>query len=118
MEFRLVKGRQRQAGRVAVVRGPQVFCLDPSQQKLIAAMDGADLGRITLNPASLQAVPDESVRPGGVAARVEAWKPSFSLSEKADFELLLREFPDPAGRQTYFRLRQEGGVPDELLHGR
>jgi len=29
MSWRLVKGRQRQAGRVAVMRGPQVFCLNP-----------------------------------------------------------------------------------------
>ncbi|MBI4623747.1 MAG: glycoside hydrolase family 127 protein, partial [Verrucomicrobia bacterium] len=30
MAWRLVKGRQRQAGRVAVMRGPQVFCLNPA----------------------------------------------------------------------------------------
>lgn len=115
MEFRLVKGRQRQAGRVAVMRGPLVFCLDPAQQKSLESRDGADLGRITIDPATLQAVPDDSIRPGGIAAKAGAWKPSFGLSTQADFELILREFPDPAGRQTYFRLREDAGVEDELL---
>ena len=118
MDFRLVKGRQRQAGRVAVMRGPIVFCLDPAQQKSLEKLDGADLGRIVINPATLHAIPDDTVRPGGVAGKVEAWKATFGLSEKADFELILREFPDPAGRQTYFRLRDESGVDDELLQGR
>ena len=30
MQWRLVRGRQRQAGRVAVMRGPLVFCLNPA----------------------------------------------------------------------------------------
>ena len=38
MPLRLVLGRKRQAGRAAVMRGPLVFCLDPSTQKgLVAA---------------------------------------------------------------------------------
>ena len=115
MDFRLVKGRQRQAGRVAVLRGPLVFCLDPAQQKSLEKLDAADLGRITIHPDTLVAIPDDTVRPGGIAAKVSAWKPSFSLSEKPDFELILREFPNPAGQQTYFRLREDRGVEDELI---
>lgn len=118
MAFRLVKGRQRQTGRVAVMRGPLVFCLDPAQNKSIEKMDGADLGRITLDPASLSAVPDASVHPGGIACKVSAWRPGFGLSAKGDFELTLTEFPDPEGRQTYFRLRDMGpAVEDELMGG-
>lgn len=117
MDVRLIQGRQRQAGRVAAMRGPLVFCLDPAQQKSLGSLDGADLSRVTLRPETFRVEPDGTVRPGGVALRVEAWKPSFGLGEKGDFELLLREFPDPAGRQTYFRLRQGTGVPDELLTG-
>lgn len=117
MEFRLVKGRQRQAGRVAIVRGPQVFCLDPAQHKAIEKLDGADLGRITLDPATLKAVADDTIHPGGIAATVQAWKASFGLSAKGDFELKLTEFPNPEGKQTYFRLRDaKGAVDDELLH--
>ena len=33
MKLRLVAGRKRQAGRAAVMRGPVVFCLNPSPQK-------------------------------------------------------------------------------------
>ena len=44
MDWRLVKGRQRQAGRVAVMRGPQVFCLDPAQNPALAKLDGTELG--------------------------------------------------------------------------
>jgi hypothetical protein len=47
---------------------------------------------------------------------VQAWKPGFGLSAKADYELTLTEFPDPQGKATYFRLRDyRVAVPDELL---
>ncbi len=38
MAWRLVQGRQRQAGRVAVMRGPQVFCLNPAQDATLAKL--------------------------------------------------------------------------------
>ena len=88
MEFRFVLGRKRQAGRAAIMRGPVVFCLNPAnvaassgvdvpvRQDQLAAIrgkDGADLGRIFLNPDSLKLVPkDDSVRPDGVACEVKA----------------------------------------------
>ena len=116
MEFRLVSGRQRQAGRVAVMRGPLLFCLDPAQQKALEEMDGADLGRITLDPSSLSAVPDATVRPDGIACQVQAWHSGFGLGAKGDFVLKLTEFADPEGKQTYFRLRDMSpAVDDELL---
>lgn len=52
MRWRLVKGRQRQAGRVAVMRGPLLFCLDPAQNPELANLDGSDLGYIALDPES------------------------------------------------------------------
>ncbi len=119
MQWRLVKGRQRQAGRVAVLRGPLVFCLDPAQNPALAKLDGTELGYIALNPASLTApVPHAAVRPDGLGCRVQAWKPGFGLGAKADYELTLTEFPDPAGKATYFRLRDfSGAVADELFAG-
>ena len=54
MAWRLVLGRNRQSGRVAVMRGPLVFCLDPSQNAAIKAWDAADLTSIILDPASLK----------------------------------------------------------------
>lgn len=117
MPWRLVQGRQRQAGRVAVMRGPQVFCLDPSQNPALAKLDGTELGYIALNPASLAApVPSSAVRPDGIGCRIQAWKSGFGLGKKADYEFTLTEFPDPAGKATYFRLRDfAGAVEDELL---
>lgn len=117
MPWRLVKGRQRQAGRVAVMRGPQLFCLNPAQNPALAKLDGTELGYLALNPASLgEPVKNTAVRADGLGCRVQAWKAGFSLSPKADFTLTLTEFPDPDGKATYFRLRDfSAAVEDELL---
>jgi uncharacterized protein len=116
MPVRIVRGRERQSGRVAVMRGPQVFCLNPAQSKTFDGADGADLGRYTLDPATFETVADDSVRPGGVAVRGEAWKPGFDISLKHDLKVTFTEFPDPGGRATYFRLRDyRPAVEDELF---
>jgi len=117
MRWRLVKGRQRQAGRVAVMRGPQVFCLNPAQNSGLAKLDGTELGYLALNPASLgEPVASTAVRPDGIGCRVQAWKPGFGLSPKADYELTLTEFPDPDGKATYFRLRDFSTAEDDILY--
>ena len=120
MSWRLVKGRQRQAGRVAVMRGPQIFCLNPAQNADLAKLNGTDLGYIALDPASLtDPVPSDAVRPDGLGCRVQAWKPGFGIGKKTDFTLTLTEFPDPDGRATYFRLRDYSvAVDDDLLSGK
>jgi DUF1680 family protein len=117
MNWRLVKGRQRQAGRAAVMRGPQVFCLDPAQNPALAKLDGTELGYLALNPDSLgEPVRNTAVRPDGLGCRVGMWKAGFGLGKKADYELTLTEFPDPEGKATYFRLRDfSGAAEDELL---
>lgn len=120
MPWRLVKGRQRQAGRVAVMRGPQLFCLNPAQNAALAELDGTELGYLALDPASLSdPIPSDAVRPAGLGCRVRAWKAGFSLAKNPDFELTLTEFPDPGGKATYFRLRDfSGAVDDELFIGK
>jgi uncharacterized protein len=117
MSWRLVEGRRRQAGRVAVMRGPQVFCLNPAADVDLAKTDAADLGYLALDPASLsEPVRSDAARPGGLGCRVRAWKAGFGIAPKADYELTLTEFPDPNGKVTYFRLRDyAAAVPDELL---
>jgi uncharacterized protein len=117
MPWRLVKGRQRQAGRVAVMRGPQLFCLNPTQNPALAKLDGVELGYLALDPTSLtEPVEHSAIRPGGLGCRVQVWKPGFGVGKKADFTLTLTEFPDPDGRATYFRLRDfSAAVDDELL---
>lgn len=119
MAWRLVKGRQRQAGRVAVMRGPQVFCLNPAQEAALAKLDGVDLGYLTLDPASLgEPVRNDAARPGGLGCRVQVWKPGFGLAKTGDLTVTLTEFPDPEGKATYFRLRDFSvAVDDELIAG-
>jgi uncharacterized protein len=116
---RLVEGRQRQAGRVAVMRGPIVFCLRPSQQPALAKLDAADLTAFTIDPGMLEVVPDDSVRQGGVAIVTGAWKPGYSVLPKPEMMLRLTEFADPEGIATYFRVRDRSvALPDELFGAR
>jgi uncharacterized protein len=117
MPWRLVKGRQRQAGRVALMRGPLVFCLNPAQEPSLAKLDGTELGYLALDPSSLtNPVTSDVVRHGGIGCRVNAWKPGFGLGIKPDYTLAFTEFADPGGKATYFRLRDFSvAVEDELL---
>ena len=116
MEWRLIRGRERQAGRVAVMRGPLVFCLDPTQNPQLAALDASDLGRLRIDPDSLSApIPNDAVRPDGIACEAGFWKGGFGLDAKHDLTLRLTEFPDPAGRATYFSLRDPGVGEDDAL---
>jgi DUF1680 family protein len=119
MNWRLIRGVKRQAGRAAVLRGPLVFCLNPSSADSLAMQDGADLGRITLDPLSFaEPETDNSVRPHGIACRVQAWKSGYAVQRPGDLSLRLSEFPDPGGTATYFRLQNlDVAVDDELLHG-
>ena len=117
MPWRLVRGRQRQAGRAAVMRGPVVFCLNPSGDAKLAELDGAELGHITLDPDSFaDPVEDNSVHPRGVACRVQAWTSGYRVARPGDLKLTLTEFADPGGRAAYFRLQDLSvAVDDELL---
>ena len=101
------------------MRGPLVFCLNPTQYEQLADWDGAELGRITIDPDSLSdPVQDDSVRPGGVACRVQAWKPGYTTKRPGDLNLVLTEFPDPGGRAVYFRLQDASVAVDDELLGR
>jgi hypothetical protein len=105
MEWRLVRGRRAQSGRVAVMRGPQVLCLNP--RRTTPSLEGAsdhDLRYLTIDPEDLRDAPGgNSVRPGAVAAALRAWSRGNSYVAKPDVELTLTEFADPGGRATYFR---------------
>lgn len=116
MPWRFVRGRRRQAGRIAVMRGPVVFCLNPQQNPELATWDGADLGRIVILPETTEEpVPDASVRPQGVACRIRAFTPGYAVKDP-DLTLLLTEFADPAGKAIYFRTPDLSvAVDDELF---
>jgi DUF1680 family protein len=120
MAWRLVKGRKAQAGRVAVMRGPQVFCLNRARHEKLADMD---LRLMTIDPASLEGpLPDDSVHPGGLACRLRAWGPGrWYPHAPTDLELTLTEFPDPGGEATYFKVPNPNAdslADDELSRSR
>ncbi len=119
LRFRLVKGRKRQAGRVALMRGPVLFCLNPEKNPGhgLGELTPDALGRILLDYPSLKGpFPDNTVRPDGMACRIGAWKPGFGMSDGPhDYELQLTEYPDPDCRSTYFNIADiEYSQEDEL----
>jgi uncharacterized protein len=119
MEWRLVKGRRGQAGRVAVMRGPRVFCL--ARSGLAPADAAIDLRLLTIKPDSIMGpLPDAATRPQGVACTIDAWRPgAWYPHAKPDLRLTLTEFPDPAGEATYFNVPNPSAaefVDDEVMN--
>jgi len=118
MPWRFVKGRQKQQGRVALMRGPVVFCLNPARNPDTA---GIDLRRISIYQGALEGpVKDATVRPDGVACRVRAYRPSKEVMTSGDvfptLSLVFTEFADPGGQLTYLRaLDEHAGDDDELI---
>ena len=117
MALRFVRGRQSQAGRVAVMRGPVVFCLNRERNKGLGTIDPR---LITIVPSSLKGpTRDDSVRSGGMACTVEAWKPgAWYPSARPELRLVLTEFADPSGEFAYFHVPDPGAkelVDDELV---
>ena len=93
-----------------------VYSLNPSQNADLAKLDASDLGRLTLDPASLEVIPDPSLRPDGAAVRAGAWKPGYGTLPKHDLTLLLSEFPDPGATAIYFKLRDLSLAVEDELH--
>ncbi len=115
MEWRWVNGRDKHAGRYALMRGPIVYCLSREHNKL---PDRMTLRNITLDPASItDPKPDRRVRPDGLCCHIKGWSPGNAKKNKApDLKMTLTEFPDPSGEEVYFRLSQpDHAVEDELF---
>ena len=116
MPFRFVLGRKRQSGRVAVMRGPVVFCLDPAQKDALQKKDAADLTGYMIDSKSINLISDDAtVRPNGVACTIDANEWTFSLGNR-DNNLKLTELPNPDGKVVYFRISDSSeAVNDEIL---
>jgi len=115
--LRFVRGRQSQVGRVAVMQGPVVFCLGRQRNQDLGSIDPR---LITIVPTSLSGpVRDDSVRPGGMACRVQAWKPgAWYPSARPELRLVLTEFADPSAECVYFHVPDPNAkdfVEDELV---
>jgi uncharacterized protein len=113
MMWRLIQGRKEQAGKVAVTRGPLVFCLSRTRNP---GLEKVDLSQIRLDPTSCaEPVADTTIRPDGIACPVRTWGPQSNAAAAPDLNLLLTEFADPTGEATYFLTsKPEVGVVDEL----
>lgn len=101
MKWRFIKGRKKQAGLIALMRGPLLFCLNRNRN---GARQKEDLQTVTIDPSSLFGpVKDEMVRPNGLACYVQAWSNGLDLTQAPDLRLMLTEFADPGGEAVYFR---------------
>jgi len=119
MDWRFIRGRQRQAGRIAIMRGPILYCLNPELNKGLGFenMNSYDLGRIIIDPGSVRGpFPDKTVRPEGTKCMIGAWNEGHGMGGEHDFELVLTEFIDPNGEVCYFSVRDfQTGEDDGLL---
>jgi DUF1680 family protein len=116
MPWRFVAGRKRQAGRVVVMRGPMVFCWDPTADEALKDRRPSELD-IIIDPASLRDSQDDStVRNGGMACDVVASDDLESKGVSGNLKLRLTEYANPNGKVTYFRVPDLSiSTPDELF---
>jgi DUF1680 family protein len=117
MPLRLVKGRKSQAGRVAIMRGPMLFCLNPERQK---DFDPEIMRLMWLDPTSLKlSGRDNSIRPNGLTCEAKFWNPNnYNAAGKANIKLTLTEYADPGCKATYFLVpnpKADALTDDELI---
>ena len=100
MAWRLLRGRAAQDGRVALMRGPVVYCIGKDQNAGVFAKC-PDPRNLVLDPASLaEPQNDDSIRPGGLKASAKAWLNQERSGDQVD--VTLTEFIDPSGQDVYF----------------
>ncbi|MHB8970898.1 MAG: beta-L-arabinofuranosidase domain-containing protein [Pirellulaceae bacterium] len=102
MNWRFVRGRMLQAGRVALMRGPVLFSFSekPNAEVLKKCPDPRDL---VLDPTSIgDPILDDSVRPNGQKVIVKAWTNPERTGDSVD--VVLTEFIDPDGIDVYFTI--------------
>jgi DUF1680 family protein len=118
MEWRFVKGRERQAGRVAIMRGPLLFGLDPTQEKSLEHSSADDLGRLIITPKMVTSLPvsSNSVRSNGISCHLKAGSKIWAMDNPGNLDLLFSEFTNPNIRCTYFKTPNLAeAVEDELI---
>ena len=105
--------------RVAVMRGPVVFTLNPEKNPNVKT---EELRLLRLDPASLQGPErDDSVHSGGMLSRAKAWNPNSSGIGQADMNIVLTEYADPGGQGIYFLVQNPKDnlfIDDELFLAR
>jgi len=116
MPWRAIRGRQSQAGRVAVMRGPSLFCLNPQRQK---DLDAETMKLLRIDASSLKlGETDQTIRPDGLTCQASFWKPTdYNASGTAPLKVTLTEYADPGCEWTYFLVpnpEMDGLTDDEL----
>jgi len=119
MNWRFVRGRMIQDGRVALLRGPVLFTF--SDQLNAAVLKKCPNPRdLVLDPGSIRdPIRDDSIRPDGQKVVVKAWTTPERTGEPVD--VVLTEFIDPNGIGVYFKVpnlkdtRPVRIMDDELL---
>jgi uncharacterized protein len=104
MEWRFIRGRRSQSGRVAILRGPVIFTLNPERNPKIRENSDFEPRLMTINPSEIEPPsPDDTIRLGGQSCTVKAWPPGIEVSPGFErIPLVLTEYPDPQGRCIYF----------------
>jgi len=102
MDWRLVRGRETQAGRVALLRGPVVFCIGEERNAHLLEKV-SQVRDLVIDPASLGEVQlDSTIRPQGQKVTARAWTNQERTGEQV--EVVFTEFVDPSGLDIYFRI--------------
>ncbi len=102
MQWRFLRGRAVQDGRVVLLRGPVVYCIGKDQNAETLAKCG-EPRNLVIDPASISApLKDDSIRPNGLKATAKAWLNKDCTGDKVD--VTLTEFIDPSGQDVYFRV--------------
>jgi len=102
MPWHLVKGRVAQAGRVAILRGPQLFALNRARN---AGLEEMEPRLLTLDVDAISGpVPDDSVRPGGMSCTVRVWEAGAWYPHAGTRAVTLTEFADPGAEAVYFHV--------------
>jgi hypothetical protein len=119
INWRFVRGRMIQEGRVALMRGPVLFtCSEKLNAEVLKKCpEPRDL---ILDPTSIgNPSLDDSVRPNGQKVVVKAWTNPERTDDPSD--VVLTEFVDPNGIDVYFKIPNLNDtkairiVDDELL---
>jgi DUF1680 family protein len=114
MSYRWIAGHGFYQGRAALMRGPQVFCVSRTHNP---ALNSISLDQITLKPDSVRTVTPPAITAArhGQAAEVKAWSPGRPRTAAPDLCLILTDFPEVTGEETYFPLTDlSAALPDEL----
>jgi DUF1680 family protein len=110
MDWRFHRGFGKQEGRVSVLRGPVLYCLNPERNPDLGEDDVGGLTLLADSP-SLR-IPEPATHPGETSCLLRA----LGSDSANDLTVTFTEFCDPGGLETYFPISDpDTAVDDELL---